>query len=73
VRWSVVLLLCSLAGVVGGAFLVGRWCVGVAVIFDSLAVGVYGLLRDDGREETVPQVVGIPTLEQVLDKARAAG
>jgi hypothetical protein len=73
VRWSVVLLMLSLAGVVGGALLVGRWCVGVAVIFDSLAVGGWALLRDDGHEAPVPQVHGIPTLEQVLDRARGAG
>ena len=73
-RWSVVLLAVSLAGVVGGAFLVGRWCVGVAVIFDSLAVGAYALLRDDGREApAVSQIHGVPTLEQVLDRARGAG
>jgi hypothetical protein len=71
VRLSAVLLVCSLAGVVGGAFLVGRWAVGVAVIFDSLCVGVWALGRDDGTG--VPGVVhGAPTLHDVLERSRAS-
>jgi hypothetical protein len=34
------MLLCSLAGVLGGAALIGRWALGVAIIADSVAVGV---------------------------------
>ena len=38
----------SLAGVLGGGWLIGRWAFGLAVIADSVAVGVWALLRDDG-------------------------
>ncbi len=69
-RLSLLLLLCSLAGVVGGAWLIGRWAVGCAVIFDSLAVGGWALWRDDGRE-IPPQVAGVPTLEQILEREAA--
>lgn len=69
-RLSVVLLLCSLAGVLGGAALIGVQALGAAVIFDSLAVGVYALLRDDGR--AAPSVHQVPTLHDVLERARAS-
>jgi len=39
VRLSVVLLLVSLAGVLGGAALIGLWALGLAVIADSAALG----------------------------------
>jgi len=71
VRLSVVLLLLSLAGVLGGAALIGLPALGGAVIFDSLATGAYGLLRDDGRRE-VPGIHEIPTLAQILERARSA-
>jgi hypothetical protein len=71
VRLSVILLLCSLAGVLGGAALVGRWALGAAIVADSVAVGVYALLRDDGREQA-PQVHQVPTLQDVLERARAS-
>ena len=71
-RLSVVLLLCSLAGVIGGAALVGRWAVGVAIVADSAAVGVYALRRDDGngQQPSVQAVQG--TVASVLDRVRAA-
>ena len=72
-RLSAVLLVCSLAGLVGGAWLIGRWAVGVAVMADSLLVGAYALVRDDGRPEVPAQVAGVPTLADVLEKARRAG
>jgi hypothetical protein len=70
-RLSVVLLLCSLLGVIGGAALIGRWAVGVAVIADSIAVGAWALLRDEG-EPAAPSVHEVPTLAQVLERARGA-
>jgi hypothetical protein len=71
-RLSVVLLLLSLAGVLGGAALIGTWALGLAVIADSVAVGVYALLREDGRRE--PGVHELPpTLENILERARRAG
>jgi hypothetical protein len=70
-RQSVVLLICALVGVLLGGWLIGRWALGVCVIFDSLCVGVFALVRDDG--EGVPQVHGVvPTLAQVLERARAS-
>jgi hypothetical protein len=75
-RLSVVLLCVSLAGVVGGAWLIGLWAVGLAVIADSVAVGVWALARDDGlpgpqvrevRPATVQQ-----SLQRVFDRARAS-
>jgi hypothetical protein len=70
-RLSVVLLLVSLAGILGGAALIGLPALGGAVIFDSLATGLYALLRDDGRREA-PSVHEVPTLAQVLERARAS-
>ena len=69
-RLSIVLLLCSLAGVLGGAALIGVAALGAAVIFDSLCVGVWALARDDGLPS--PSVHAVPTLAQVLEKARAS-
>jgi hypothetical protein len=70
-RLSVVLLLLSLAGIVGGAALIGLPALGGAVIFDSLATGVYALLRDDGRR-AAPSVHEVPTLSNILERARGA-
>jgi hypothetical protein len=71
-RLSAVLLVLSLLGVLGGAFLIGRWAVGAAIVADSVAVGVWALCRDDDLEEP-PQVRGAPTLHDVLKRARSAG
>jgi len=72
VRLSVVLLLLSLAGILGGAALIGLWAVGLAIIADSVAVGVYGLLRDAGGRPA-PSVHEAPTLANILERARRAG
>ncbi len=70
-RLSVFLLLLSLAGIMGGAALIGTWALGLAIIADSVAVGVFALLRDDeGR--AAPSVHAVPTLQQVLERARAS-
>lgn len=73
-RLSIVLLLVALAGVLGGGALIGLPALGACLIFDSLAVGLWALLRDDG--ETVPAVHEVPspgrTLAQVLERARAS-
>ena len=71
-RLSAVLLLVSLLGVLAGGWLTGRLGFGLAIIADSIAVGAWALLRDDGvRAE--PQVHGVPTLHDVLEQARRAG
>lgn len=71
-RLSVVLLLVSLAGVLGGAALIGTWALGLGIVADSVAVGVYALLRDDGRGVQAPPVHQVPTLHDVLERARAS-
>jgi hypothetical protein len=66
------LLLLSLAGIMGGAALIGVWALGLAVIADSVAVGVYALLRESGGR-AAPSVHEVPTLASILEKARRAG
>lgn len=70
-RLSVVLLLLSLAGIMGGAVLIGLWALGLAIIADSVAVGVYALRRDY-EDRGRPSVHEVPTLAQVLERARGA-
>jgi len=70
-RLSLVLLVLALAGVLGGGALIGLPALGGCLIFDSLAVGAWALLRDDGSREA-PSVHEVPTLKQILDKARAS-
>ena len=70
-RLSVALLLLSLAGIMGGAALIGLWALGLGIIVDSVAVGVYALLREDG-DRARPSVHEVPTLAQVLERARGA-
>ena len=70
-RLSAVLLLVSLAGIMGGAALIGLWALGLGIVVDSVAVGVFALLRDAG-DRPEPSVHGIPTLHQVLERARDA-
>ena len=68
-RSSVVLLLVSLAGVMGGAALIGVWALGLAIIADSVAVGVFALRRDF----PPPSVRDVPgTVASVLERYRAA-
>jgi hypothetical protein len=69
-RLSIVLLLVSLAGVLGGAALIGLPALGAAVIFDSLCVGVYALARETGDGPQVREVA--PALGNVLERARRA-
>lgn len=72
-RWSIALLLVSLAGILGGAALIGLPALGGAVIFVSICTGVWALLRDgEGRGEPAVREVP-PTLENILERARRAG
>jgi hypothetical protein len=68
---SVILLCCALAGILGGGALIGVPALGGCLIFDSLAVGAWALLRDDG-QRSAPSVHEVPTLAQVLERARAS-
>jgi hypothetical protein len=74
VRLSVVLLLLCLAGVLGGGALIGLPALGGCLIFDSLTLGAWALLRDDGRpaDQGMPGIHEVPTLAQVLERARRA-
>lgn len=69
-RLSVVVLLLALAGVLGGGALIGLPALGGCLIFDSLCVGSWALLRDDGK--AVPQAHQVPSLASILDRARAS-
>lgn len=68
-RLSAVLLVFSLLGVLAGGWLTGRLGFGLCVIADSVAVAAWALLRDDGGHAE-PQVHGVPTLADVLERAR---
>ena len=70
-RQSVILLCCSAAGILGGGALIGLWALGLCLIFVSLAAAAWALLRDDGAGAQ-PQVHEMPTLRQVLERARAS-
>lgn len=71
-RLSACLLVLSLAGIVAGGFLIGRWALGAAIVADSVAVGAWALLRDaESRPE--PSVRELPTLGSILERARRAG
>lgn len=72
-RLSVVLLAVSLLGVLAGGWLTGRLGFGLTVIADSVALGAWAVLRDDGTPQVKPEVQGAPTLHDVLDRARRAG
>ena len=71
-RTSVLMLLGALAGILVGGWLTGRVGFGLCVIADSVAVGVYSLLHDDGvpAQPAVRAVQG--TVASVLERARAA-
>jgi hypothetical protein len=70
-RLSVALLGLSLAGIMGGAALIGLWALGLAIIVDSVAVGVFAL-RWDSESRPAPSVHELPTLANVLERARRA-
>ena len=71
-RLSAVLLAVSLLGVLAGGWLTGRLGFGLCVIADSVAVAAWALLRDNG-QPAESQVHGVPTLHDVLERARRAG
>jgi hypothetical protein len=61
------LLLLAACGLIGGAWLIGRWAVGLAVIVDSLGIALYALVRDDGRPG--PQGPNVEILERYRNSA----
>lgn len=71
-RLPVVLLCCSVAGILGGGALIGLWALGLCLIFCSLCAGGWALFHDDGiAQPAVHQVPGM-TLKQVFERARAS-
>jgi hypothetical protein len=71
VRLSVILLIVSLAGILGGGWLCGPLAFGIAVMCDSVALGAYALLRDSP-DRPEPVVTGVPTLHDILERARSS-
>jgi len=69
-RLSGFLLAVSLLGLIGGAWLIGLWVVGLAVMADSLLLGLWALFRAGDRQEAEPSVHEVPTLENILERAR---
>jgi hypothetical protein len=69
-RLSVVLLLCSLAGILGGGALLGLPALGACLIFDSVMVGLYGLVTHDW--QVTPARPEASTLEAIFERARRA-
>jgi hypothetical protein len=69
-RISMVLLVLASAGMLLGGALIARWALGVCVIADSLAVGVFALRWDDGSAQ--PSVHEASTVGAILERARRA-
>lgn len=64
-RLSAFLLFVSVAGVVGGAWLIGVWAVGAVVVAMSAMLGAYAILRD------VPdKAPGVAQLQAGRDRIR---
>jgi hypothetical protein len=70
-RLPIILLVCSVAGILGGGALISVAALGGCLIFCSLAAGAWALLHDDGTGSR-PGVHEVPTLNQVLERARAS-
>lgn len=71
-RLATALLIMSVLGVLGGAALIGLAALGGAIIFESLAAGVWALLKDDGRGQPQVHAVPVPSVSQILERARAS-
>lgn len=69
-RTPVVLLLCALAGLLGGGALVGVWCLGVCLIFAALVTTAVGLVLFDWpeREQVKPSVHVVPSQGVDIDE-----
>lgn len=69
-RVPVTVCILGALGTLFGGWLVGRWCLGLALIAEgALAVWWAVFQFDDGQE---PQAHEVPALEQVLNRARAS-
>jgi hypothetical protein len=63
-RLSLFLLGVSLVGMVGGAFLIGVWAVGVALVAWSAAVAGFAVLRDFPESRRQPAVTSLDPIER---------
>lgn len=66
-RSSLLLVLAGGLGALGGGYLIGRWCLGLVLIGESVFAMYIGLNRDDGADLPIR---GARTVEQVLDDER---
>jgi hypothetical protein len=57
-RLSLALLLLSMAGAVGGAWLIGQWAVGLVVLGYSLLLAAFALYRDPDVKPAVTDIDG---------------
>jgi hypothetical protein len=71
-RLQVTALILGALGALGGGWLVGTWCFGVVMIVLSGGLIAWGLLHDDGAGRAAPSVHDVPSLQQVLGRARSA-
>jgi hypothetical protein len=71
-RLQVTALLLGALGALGGGWLVGVWCFGVVLIAESAGLVAWALLHDDGEGRSAPSVHEVPSLQQVLARARSA-
>jgi hypothetical protein len=53
---SYAFVVAGMLGLIGGAALIDQWAIGVAVMVDSVVVGVYGVLRDQPEPDPADQV-----------------
>lgn len=64
---SAALVVLGLGGALGGAALIGEWCLGVVLIAESAGMVWFGMFRDD--RVPLPRA-GERTVEQVLEAER---
>jgi hypothetical protein len=77
-RSSFLLLTVSAVGMLGGAYLIGRWAVGLVTLLLSAGVLVLVLLRDDGTPKPGPQAATLrppanedEALQRMFDQQRS--
>jgi hypothetical protein len=66
-RSSLLLVLIGGAGALGGGYLIGRWCLGLTMIAESVGLIWLGLNQEDGTDLPIR---GARTAQQVLDDER---
>lgn len=64
---SLALVVAGGLGAMAGGWLIGRWCLGLVIISESVGLVLLGLNRDDGQPAPVR---GARSVAQVLDDER---